>query len=161
MRFPRLAAIAAIVSLPLALGAQARGAAVFTPGSLNANQQLAHDIYKELIEINTGVTTGNVTTAAVAMARRFRDAGIPEADIFVGGPRPEKHNVVARIRGKAGAARKPLLLLAHIDVVEALKLTGPRTSTRSSSPSATATTTAAVRRTIRPWRRSSSRTPRA
>ena len=121
MRFPRLAAIAAIVSLPLALGAQARGAAVFTPGSLNANQQLAHDIYKELIEINTGVTTGNVTTAAVAMAKRFRDAGIPEADIFVGGPRPEKHNVVARIRGKPGAARKPLLLLAHIDVVEALK----------------------------------------
>ncbi len=101
----------------------AQGAtSVYTPGKLNGDQQVAREIYKELIEINTGVTTGNITTAAVAMAKRFRAAGIPEADIFVGGPRPEKHNVVARIRGKGGAtAGKPLLLLAHIDVVEALK----------------------------------------
>jgi acetylornithine deacetylase/succinyl-diaminopimelate desuccinylase-like protein len=95
---------------------------VYTPGALNANQQLAREIYKELIEINTGVTTGNNTLAAVAMANRFRAAGIPETDIFVGGPRPEKHNVVARIRGRGGPnARRPLLLLAHLDVVEALK----------------------------------------
>src|SRR5215218_2649439 len=109
---PRLAfSVSAILSLLAAtsLAAQPR-VPIYTPGALNPNQQLAHDIYKELIEINTGVTTGNVTTAATAMAKRFRDAGIPEADIFVGGPRPEKHNVVARIRGKAGAARKPLLL---------------------------------------------------
>jgi len=71
MRRPFLAAIAALVCLPLALSAQARSA-IFTAGSLNANQQLAHDIYKELIEINTGVTTGNVTTAAVAMANAVR-----------------------------------------------------------------------------------------
>src|SRR3982750_2522756 len=120
MRRQLLAALAALVCLPLVLAAQAR-AAIFTAGSLKANQQLAPDIYKELIEINTGVTTGNVTTAAVAMAKRFREAGIPEADIFVGGPRPDKFNVVARIRGKAGPGRKPILLLAHIDVVEALK----------------------------------------
>jgi acetylornithine deacetylase/succinyl-diaminopimelate desuccinylase-like protein len=56
------------------------------------------------------------------MAKRFRDAGIPDSDIFVGGPLPNKHNVVARIRGRnAPNVRKPLLLLAHIDVVEALK----------------------------------------
>jgi hypothetical protein len=110
--------LAAAVTLPLGLSAQQKS--VYTPGALNAYQQIAHDIYKELIEINTGVTTGNVTTAAVAMAKRFRDAGIPEADIFVGGPRPEKYNVVARIRGRS-SARKPLLLLAHLDVVEALK----------------------------------------
>jgi acetylornithine deacetylase/succinyl-diaminopimelate desuccinylase-like protein len=121
MRLVHLSAALAFICLPAALSAQARPA-IYTAGSLNANQQLAHDIYKELVEINTGVTTGNITTAAVAMAKRFRDAGIPEADIFVGGPRPEKFNVVARIRGKAGAgSRKPILLLAHIDVVEALK----------------------------------------
>src|SRR5215204_5798118 len=122
MRYWRLATTLALsTSLPWVLSAQPR-APIYTPGSLNANQQLARDIYKELIEINTGVTTGNVTTAATAMAKRFRDAGIPEADIFVGGPRPEKHNVVARIRGRGGPnARKPLLLLAHLDVVEALK----------------------------------------
>jgi acetylornithine deacetylase/succinyl-diaminopimelate desuccinylase-like protein len=122
MRYWRLATTLALsTSLPCVLSAQPR-TPIYTPGSLNANQQLARDIYKELIEINTGVTTGNVTTAATAMAKRFRDAGIPEADIFVGGPRPEKHNVVARIRGRGGPnARKPLLLLAHLDVVEALK----------------------------------------
>lgn len=110
-----------LAAAPFALGAQGK-APIYTPGRLNADQQVARDIYKELIEINTGVTTGNVTTAAVAMAKRFREAGIAEADIFVGGPRPDKHNVVARIRGKGGpSAGKPLLLLAHIDVVEALK----------------------------------------
>lgn len=111
--------VAAVTSA--VLGAQP-SRPVYTPGALNANQQLARDIYKELIEINTGVTTGNITTAAVAMAKRLRNAGIPDADIFVGGPRPEKHNVVARLRGRGGPnARRPLLLLAHLDVVEALK----------------------------------------
>ena len=121
MRLVHLSAALTLVCLPLSLSAQARPA-IYTPGSLNANQQLAREIYKELVEINTGVTTGNITTAANAMAKRFRAAGIPEADIFVGGPRPEKFNVVARIRGRSGAgSRKPILLLAHIDVVEALK----------------------------------------
>ena len=118
--------LGAIVLLALAIpasGASAQaGPTVYTPGALQPHQELARAIYRELIEINTGVTTGNVTTAAQAMARRFRDAGIPEADIFVGGPRPEKFNVVARVRGRPAAVpRKPLLLLAHLDVVEALK----------------------------------------
>jgi acetylornithine deacetylase/succinyl-diaminopimelate desuccinylase-like protein len=117
---PRAALVAASISFAPPLTAQLR-TPVYTPGALNPNQQLAHDIYKELIEINTGMTTGNVTPAANAMAKRFRDAGIPESDIFVGGPKPEKFNVVARIHGRAGSTRKPLLLLAHIDVVEALK----------------------------------------
>jgi acetylornithine deacetylase/succinyl-diaminopimelate desuccinylase-like protein len=97
---------------------------VYRPGQLTPHQQLAREIYKELIEIKTGVETGNITLAAQAMAARFRAAGIPDADIFIGGPRPEKHNVVARIRASGAAgpnARKPLLLLAHIDVVEALQ----------------------------------------
>jgi acetylornithine deacetylase/succinyl-diaminopimelate desuccinylase-like protein len=109
------ALLCAALAAPVAAQAPA-----FTPGALKPHQQLARDIYKELVEINSGVTTGNVTTAANAMAKRFRDAGIPEADIFVGGPRPEKYNVVARIRGR-GTGRKPLILLAHLDVVEAVK----------------------------------------
>src|SRR6476660_9567523 len=110
--------LALATSLVLPLDAQTR-APVYTPSKLTANQQLAHDIYKELIEINSGMKTGSVTPAATAMAKRFRDAGIPDSDIFVGGPKPDKYNVVARIHGASG--RKPLLLLAHIDVVEALK----------------------------------------
>lgn len=114
----RRIAIAATLAFAFPLGAQT--ARVYTPGALTPHQQLARDIYEQLVEINTAVTTGNVTTAAEAMARRFREAGIPASDIFVGGPRPEKHNVVARIRGRGGR-RKPVLLLAHLDVVEALK----------------------------------------
>lgn len=118
-----LALAAAVGAAPPLAPLAAQGTpAIYTPGSLTPHQQLTRDIYKELVEINTAVTTGNITTAAVAMARRFREAGIPESDIFVGGPRPEKHNVVARYRGRGGAgAPPPLLLLAHLDVVEALK----------------------------------------
>lgn len=88
---------------------------------LAPHQQLAHDIYKELVEINTTAAKGT-TVAAQAMAKRFRDAGFADADIFLGGPRDDKHNLVVRYRGKGGAnAPKPLLLLAHLDVVEALK----------------------------------------
>lgn len=126
MMRPKLSAVA-VIAAAVATGVPATALAqpatsVYKPGVLTPFQQFSRDIYKELVEINTGVETGNITTAAKAMAVRFKAAGIPEADIFVGGPRPEKHNVVARIRGKGGsAAGKPLLLLAHIDVVEALK----------------------------------------
>ena len=101
--------------------AQAAPSRVYTAGQLTPAQAKAREVFKELIEINTSVTTGNVTNGALAMAKRFREAGIPDSDIFVGGPRPDKHNVVARIRGKNPAGRKPVLLLAHLDVVEALK----------------------------------------
>ena len=89
---------------------------------LDANQQLAKDIYKELLEYNTSNMTSGTTIAANAMAKRFRDAGFPEGDIFLGGSRPDKFNLVVRYHGRGGAAGpKPLLLLAHLDVVEALK----------------------------------------
>ncbi|MCX5760411.1 MAG: hypothetical protein NTW72_02720, partial [Gemmatimonadetes bacterium] len=86
----------AVLLVAVATTVSAQGTkSVYTPGTLTPQQEFARGIYKELVEIQTGVTTGNITTAAVAMAKRFRDAGIPEADIFVGGPRPDKHNVVA------------------------------------------------------------------
>ena len=113
--------VAALTIVMLSPPVSAQRPQVYNAAAPTAHQQLTRDIYKQLVEINTAVTTGNVTTAAVAMAQRFRDAGIPDSDIFVGGPRAEKHNVVARIRGREGSTRKPLLLLAHLDVVEALK----------------------------------------
>jgi acetylornithine deacetylase/succinyl-diaminopimelate desuccinylase-like protein len=105
----------AILSLCLALLASGQAAPQLAP-----HQQLAHDIYKQLIEINTTDSVGSTTAAAEAMAARLRAAGIPAADIFVGGPTARKGNLVARLRGSA-SGRKPLLLLAHIDVVEANK----------------------------------------
>jgi acetylornithine deacetylase/succinyl-diaminopimelate desuccinylase-like protein len=113
--------LAAILLSAVSVAGAQTSTPVYTPGKLTPAQQVARDVFKELIEINTSVTTGNVTAGAVAMAKRFREAGIPESDIFIGGPRADKHNVVARYRGKNPAGRKPLLLLAHLDVVEALK----------------------------------------
>jgi acetylornithine deacetylase/succinyl-diaminopimelate desuccinylase-like protein len=81
------------------------------------NNQLARDIYKELIEINTTESGGDTTMAAQAMAQRLKAAGLPEADIHILGPNPRRGNLVARYRGTA--QHKPLLLLAHLDVVEA------------------------------------------
>ncbi len=80
-------------------------------------RQLARDIYKELVEIRSGYTTGATTPAAEAMAARLRAAGFPDADIYVGGAIPTKANLVVRYHGSGG--RKPILLLAHTDVVEA------------------------------------------
>jgi acetylornithine deacetylase/succinyl-diaminopimelate desuccinylase-like protein len=82
-----------------------------------ADQRLAHEIYKEMIESKSGFTTGATTPIAEAVAARLKGAGFPASDIFVGGAIPRKANMVVRYRGTG--ARKPILLLAHIDVVEA------------------------------------------
>lgn len=83
----------------------------------DTNPKLAHDIFKQLVEINTTDSVGNVTTAAEAMAQRFRDAGFPASDIQVLGPNDRKQNLVVRFHG--GGAKKPILLNGHLDVVEA------------------------------------------
>ena len=80
-------------------------------------KKLAREIYKEFIEIQSGYTTGATTPVADAAAARLRAAGFPESDIFIGGAHPKKANLVVRYRGTG--AKKPILLLAHTDVVEA------------------------------------------
>ena len=70
-----------------------------------------------MIEINSGFTTGATTPVAEAVAKRLKAAGFPAADIFVGGASPKKANLVVRYRGTG--RRRPILLLAHTDVVEA------------------------------------------
>jgi len=92
------------------------GSEVFAQ-SLSPRQQLAREIFQELVDINTTDSVGSTTLAAEAMAWRLRDAGFPAEDIHVLGPEPRKGNLVARLRGSG--ARRPLLLLAHLDVVEA------------------------------------------
>ena len=82
-------------------------------------EQLSREIFKQLIEINTTDSVGNVTTAAEAMARRLRDGGFAEADIKVAGPNERKKNLVARFRGTG--KRKPVLFIGHLDVVAALR----------------------------------------
>ncbi|MBI3567933.1 MAG: M20/M25/M40 family metallo-hydrolase [Gemmatimonadetes bacterium] len=109
MRRPPLLplAIAALVAVP-ALAQTTRPA---------DEQALARAIYKEFIEIPSGFTTGSTTPVAQAAAARLKAAGFPDADIHVDGASPKKLNLVVRYHGSG--ARKPLLLVAHTDVVEA------------------------------------------
>jgi acetylornithine deacetylase/succinyl-diaminopimelate desuccinylase-like protein len=83
----------------------------------NDTRQLAHDIFKQLVEINTTDSVGSTTVAARAMAKRLLDAGFPAADVQVLGPNDRKGNLVARIHGTG--AKKPILFICHLDVVEA------------------------------------------
>jgi acetylornithine deacetylase/succinyl-diaminopimelate desuccinylase-like protein len=80
-------------------------------------RQLVRGIYAQLVGSNSSYSTGKTTPAAEAMAQRLLDAGFAREDVVVLGAAPHKANVVARYRG-TGKAR-PLLLLAHLDVVEA------------------------------------------
>ena len=82
------------------------------------NQRLARDIFRELVEINTTQQFGS-TRAAEAAAARLRAAGFSGEDVQVVGARADRGNLVARLRGKGSG--KPILFLAHLDVVEARK----------------------------------------
>jgi acetylornithine deacetylase/succinyl-diaminopimelate desuccinylase-like protein len=81
------------------------------------DQKLAHDIYKQMVETRSGFTTGATTPVVEAVVARLKAEGFPASDIFVGGAIPTKMNLVVRYRGNG--AQKPILLLAHTDVVEA------------------------------------------
>lgn len=82
-------------------------------------RELARDVFKQLIEINTTDSVGNVTTAAEAIRKRLLDAGFDAKDVVVLGPNDRKGNMVARYHGKPGSTKKPVLIIGHIDVVEA------------------------------------------
>ncbi|MBA3713399.1 MAG: M20/M25/M40 family metallo-hydrolase [Pyrinomonadaceae bacterium] len=90
---------------------------------LNDHQQMLREIYQELIEINTTDSIGDNTKAAEAMAARLKAAGFSadNVKVLVHPGNARKGNLVARFRGAQQSSRKPLLLLAHIDVVEARK----------------------------------------
>jgi acetylornithine deacetylase/succinyl-diaminopimelate desuccinylase-like protein len=82
-----------------------------------AQRQLDRDIYRELVEINTTDSVGDTFKAAQAMASRLVAAGLPKNDVQVFESAPKRGNLVARLRGSG--KHKPILLLAHLDVVEA------------------------------------------
>src|SRR6266404_7497391 len=80
-------------------------------------RQLGRDIYRELVETDTSHSAGDTTKAAELLAHRFRAAGFPAADVQVIGPDATNKNLVVRYRGTG--VRPPVVLLAHLDVVEA------------------------------------------
>lgn len=89
--------------------------------ALTRDQTEARTIFQQLIEINTSYKAGRTSPAAHAIAQRFLDAGFPAADVQVLGPAGDKDsNVVVRMQGSSKTL-KPILLIAHLDVVEALR----------------------------------------
>src|SRR5262245_46354202 len=106
MRIQYFVAVALIATVPAA-------------AQTEANRQLEREIFAELININTSDSAGHTREAAEAMARRLTDAGFPAVDVKVLGHTSKYQNLVARYRG-AGRGR-PILLMAHLDVVDARK----------------------------------------
>ena len=111
-RIPRLRGIAFAVTCGLC---STTGLA--TAQSVSPELQRFRDIYKELIEINTTHSSGSTTKAAQAMQARLQQAGFAAGDMQIIEPFPNKGNLV--LRWKGDGSKKPILLLAHIDVVEA------------------------------------------
>ena len=105
----RFAGLAALLSLSFASSAAEQAPA--------AHRTLGRELLRELIDIDTTPDHGSTTAAAEAMAKRFLDAGFDPADVLVVGDNPLKRNLVVRLRGRG--EREPILLLAHLDVVEA------------------------------------------
>jgi len=102
------------IFVALAACAFSLGAAAQSPA---AEQQRFHDIYKELVETDTSHSAGDNTLAARRMAAHLKAAGFADADMQIFEPFPRKGDLVLRFKGDG--SRKPLLLLAHLDVVEA------------------------------------------
>jgi acetylornithine deacetylase/succinyl-diaminopimelate desuccinylase-like protein len=100
-----------VVLLSLGLGLRCIGK------ELTEYEQLGRDVFKELIETDTTHSTGDTTKAAELLAKRFRSAGFTDAEMQVLGPGETNKNLVLRFRGSG--EKKPVVLMAHLDVVEA------------------------------------------
>jgi acetylornithine deacetylase/succinyl-diaminopimelate desuccinylase-like protein len=98
--------------------------AILLVGSTTASAQqtkwdsVARSLFKELVEVNTTQSQGSTLAAAQAMATRLKAFGFPDSDVVVLENAPKKGNLIARLRGRS-TGKKPILLLSHIDVVEA------------------------------------------
>jgi len=87
-----------------------------------AERQLARDVFQQLIETNTTHSTGSTTAAAEAIRARLLKAGFAAEDMEIAGPRPNRMNLVVRYRALGrGTDAKPVLVIGHLDVVEAAR----------------------------------------
>jgi acetylornithine deacetylase/succinyl-diaminopimelate desuccinylase-like protein len=122
LRFAVILAVLCAVVGPYPTAAPLAWAQEQLPQTPDADRAQARTILKELIEINTTDTPqGNVTTATAAMQRRFLEAGFAPEDVHLLGPDARKQNLVVRFRAAGTPAKKPVLFLCHMDVVQALR----------------------------------------
>jgi acetylornithine deacetylase/succinyl-diaminopimelate desuccinylase-like protein len=111
---------AALLAAPVLAPMAAHAQTAEPPKTVRPDQLAFRDLYKELVEINTTLSVGSCTQAAEAMGARLKAAGYPAEDIkvVVADGHPKEGSIVAVLKG-TDAKSKPMLLLAHIDVVEA------------------------------------------
>jgi acetylornithine deacetylase/succinyl-diaminopimelate desuccinylase-like protein len=115
-----LAALAATAVVAAPKPAPKPAPAAFDPANLRPDQAAFRGLYKELVETNTTLSAGSCTLAAERMAARLKAAGYPAADVevFSTPEHPKEGGLLAVLHGSDPKA-KAILLLAHIDVVEA------------------------------------------
>ena len=94
--------------------------ALATEGAVRPDQQAFRALYQELVETNTTLSSGSCTLAAERMAARLKAAGIPASQVtlYADPGHPKEGGLVAIYPGTS-ASLKPILAIAHIDVVEA------------------------------------------
>ncbi|MCC6930179.1 MAG: M20/M25/M40 family metallo-hydrolase [Gemmatimonadaceae bacterium] len=114
------AASAASAAAVTATAAHAQSAPQAAPPAMTAHDSLARDLLRELIAINSTASGAQMSRATQGMAARLRAAGFAEGDVQLAGPDATHLNLVATLRGRDPSA-KPVLLMAHVDVVEALR----------------------------------------
>lgn len=104
----------AVLIVPFCLSASSQQTSLPAPDRL-----LARDVFRQLIETNTSQSVGSTTVAAEAMRKRLVDVGFPAGDVVVLGPDARHGNLVVRYRGAPDSMKRPMLTIAHLDVVEA------------------------------------------
>jgi acetylornithine deacetylase/succinyl-diaminopimelate desuccinylase-like protein len=112
----RCAAVLTALLLTLVVSLPAQESTSPVAPAKPSEASFARDLLRELVEIDTTPANG-CTRAAQAMAARLRSAGFADSDVLLLGSRPDRQNVVVRLRGNGQA--KPILLIAHLDVVDA------------------------------------------
>jgi acetylornithine deacetylase/succinyl-diaminopimelate desuccinylase-like protein len=111
----RLVALAAALAAPFA----AQIARAEAPGAPPAVVAEAKQLLAKLIAIDT-TSAGSTAPAVELLAAHLRGAGFPAEDLWIGGTRAERSNLVVRLRGAPSArAQRPILFLSHLDVVAA------------------------------------------
>lgn len=115
-----MGALALCAALGGVVGGAVGGQAAAQKQALSpADRQMAHDIFKQLIETNTTHSSGSTGVAAEAMRDRLLKAGISAGDMEIVGSSNKRLNLVVRYRAAKGASGKPVLFICHLDVVEA------------------------------------------
>jgi acetylornithine deacetylase/succinyl-diaminopimelate desuccinylase-like protein len=110
-----------LLSAALALGCCGSLAAQSVPKLPDQDRVLSRKIFKEFIETNSEDSDGSVTAVAEVARKALLAGGFAAEDLVLAGPNALKQNLVVRYRGVSGSGLKPILIIGHIDVVEARK----------------------------------------